>query len=58
MDKKLCEILACPHCKGELLYDTARARLICKFDRLVFPVIDGIPMMLEEKASRFKEGEY
>ncbi len=48
MDKKLLEVLACPLCKGQLLYK--KNELICKFDRLAFPVRDDIPIMLEQEA--------
>jgi uncharacterized protein YbaR (Trm112 family) len=50
MDKKLLDILACPLCKGPLVYDKTAQELICKADRLAFPVRDGIPVMLEEEA--------
>lgn len=57
MDKKLLEILACPVCKGELLYDKAEQELICKFDRLAYPIMDEIPVMLEKRARRLGEEE-
>lgn len=52
MDKNLLEILACPICKGELLFDQMNQELICRFDRVAYPLIDGIPVMLEDKARR------
>ena len=52
IDKALLEILACPICKGELLYDQPNQELICRFDRLAYPVINDIPVMLESKARR------
>jgi uncharacterized protein YbaR (Trm112 family) len=52
MDKALLEILACPVCKGELLYDEGNQELLCKFDRLAYPIINDIPVMLETKARR------
>ena len=52
MDKILLEILACPNCKGELTYDQANQELICRFDRLAFPIINDIPVMLESRARR------
>lgn len=57
MDTKLLEILACPLCKGELNYDKLKKELICKFDRLAFPVRDDIPIMLEDQARRLLEKE-
>ncbi|MGD8796534.1 MAG: Trm112 family protein, partial [Thiohalophilus sp.] len=48
MDKKLLDILACPVCKGPLVYNKDNQELICKADRLAYPVRDDIPVMLEE----------
>ena len=50
MDKKLLEILVCPLCKGPLEYDRKNAELICKADRLAFPIRDDIQVMLEGEA--------
>ncbi len=50
MDKKLLDILACPVCKGPLVYDKDRQELLCRLDRLAYPIRDDIPVMLEEEA--------
>lgn len=50
MDKKLLEILVCPICKGPLQYRKEAAELICRVDRLAFPIKDEIPVMLEDQA--------
>ncbi len=50
MDKKLLDILACPLCKGPLVYLKNQNELVCKGDRLAYPVRDGIPVMLENEA--------
>lgn len=50
MDKKLLDILACPVCKGPLLYRKEAQELVCKIDRLAYPVRDDIPVMLEDEA--------
>ena len=50
VDKKLLAILVCPVCKGELEYDKVNEELICRSDRLAFPVQDDIPVMLETEA--------
>lgn len=55
MDPKLLEILVCPLCKGPLLHQ--RDELICKADRLAFPIRDGIPVMLADEARRLAETE-
>ena len=50
LDKKLLEILVCPICKKDLIYDKERSELVCLADLLAFPVRDGIPVMLENEA--------
>ena len=50
MDARLLEILACPLCKGTLLYRREAEVLVCRMDRLAYPVRDGVPVMLEEEA--------
>lgn len=50
VDRKLLDVLVCPICKSPLVYRTDHQELICKADRLAFPVREGIPVMLEEEA--------
>ena len=50
MDKKLLDILVCPVCKGPLIYDKKKSELVCKADRLAYPIRDDIPVMLEDEA--------
>jgi uncharacterized protein YbaR (Trm112 family) len=57
MDKKLLDILVCPICKGPLVYKKDAQELICKPDRLAYPVREDIPVMLEEEARRLGEEE-
>ena len=57
MDKKLLDILACPVCKGPLVYKKESNELICKADRLAYPVRDDIPVMLEEEARQLPAEE-
>lgn len=57
MDKKLLDILACPICKGPLIYDKDKAELICKVDRLAYPIRDDIPVMLEDEARQLAADE-
>jgi uncharacterized protein len=49
---ELLQILVCPKCKGELEYrsDPGAEALICQQCRLVYPVEDGIPIMLIDEA--------
>jgi uncharacterized protein YbaR (Trm112 family) len=57
MDKSLLAILACPICKGELIYDAPNQELICRFDRVAYPVVDHIPVMLQSRARRMSSEE-
>jgi uncharacterized protein YbaR (Trm112 family) len=57
VDPRLLEILVCPLCKGRLTYRKEAAELVCKADRLAYPVKDGIPVMLEEEARRLPPEE-
>jgi len=57
MDARLLDILVCPICKGPLVHRRAEGELICKADRLAYPVRDDIPVMLEEQARRLDPSE-
>ena len=57
MDSKLLEILVCPVCKGPLVFKKTEQELVCKGDRLAFPIRDGIPVMLEEEARPLSDDE-
>ncbi len=57
VDKNLLEILACPVCKGELVFDSTNQELFCRYDRLAYPIIDDIPVMLESRARQLTDGE-
>ncbi|MDA1107048.1 MAG: Trm112 family protein [Proteobacteria bacterium] len=57
MDPKLLDILVCPVCKGPLVHDKSAAELICKWDRLAYPIRDDIPVMLEQEARRLQSEE-
>ncbi len=52
MDKRLLELLVCPLCKGPLraVGGSNATELVCRPDRLAYPVRDGIPVMLPEEA--------
>jgi uncharacterized protein YbaR (Trm112 family) len=54
MDHRLIELLVCPLCKGPLEAsrdaDGRVQGLACRADRLLYPIRDGIPVMLESEA--------
>ena len=50
MDDRLLDILACPICKGPLKFHKSAQVLVCRAERLAFPLRDGVPLMHEEDA--------
>ena len=50
MDSKLLEILACPRSKQPLTLGKGGQYLICESERIAYPIIDGIPHLLESAA--------
>ncbi|WP_373295047.1 Trm112 family protein [Formosimonas limnophila] len=42
--------ITCPKCQGKLTQIENATGLLCAHDQLVFPVRDGIPIMLMEQA--------
>jgi len=57
MDAKLLDLLVCPLCKGPLVYRKDAQELVCRPDRLGFPIRDGIPVMLEDEARKLPPEE-
>ena len=55
VDPKLVEILVCPVTKSDLQYDSKNNELISKQAGLAYPILDGIPIMLEEEARKIKD---
>jgi hypothetical protein len=54
MEHRLIDLIVCPVCKGPLEMrrdDELRpVALICRADRLQFPIRDGIPVMVESES--------
>jgi len=57
MDNKLLDILVCPICKSPLHYNKEAQELICRADRLAYPIRDDIPVMLEAEARELAADE-
>lgn len=53
LSPELLQILVCPACKGDLVYDAAADTLTCNACRLRYRVVDGVPVMLVEEAEKF-----
>ena len=57
MEERLLDILACPVCKGPLKFQRDAAVLVCRAERLAFPIQNGVPMMLEEDARQLSHDD-
>ena len=57
MNKELLNILVCPKSGGALEYDEKNNELICNESNLAYPIIDGIPVMLIDKAREINKGK-
>ena len=44
ISKALLEILACPKCKGDLVYDQEKNVLICYNCKVFYPIEEDIPI--------------
>lgn len=54
-NSKILDIIACPVCKGKVHYDKSGKRLICNFDKLAFPIQDGVPIMVFAQAKQLEQ---
>ncbi|MGQ4005473.1 Trm112 family protein [Francisellaceae bacterium CB300] len=50
MDQSIINSLVCPVCKSELYLDREKSILVCKADKLAYPIRENIPVMLVEEA--------
>ena len=50
--KEILDVLACPKCKGDVKVAEDGKAIICKNCKLLYPVRDNIPFMLEEEAQK------
>jgi len=53
---ELLEILVCPKCKGPLKYQIKNDGLLCGVCSLLYPVREGVPVLLEDEAFNPSEG--
>ena len=49
-DARVLERLACPVCFGELRLDASAQRICCAGCLRVYPLVDGIPVLIAERA--------
>ena len=51
-NQQLLNVLACPVSKSKLKYNAEENVLVCVAERLVYPIRDDIPVLLETQAER------
>lgn len=57
--QELLDILVCPQSKAPLEYHAGPPEvLVCRESKLVYPIRDGIPIMLVEEATALDEEKY
>jgi uncharacterized protein YbaR (Trm112 family) len=49
LPKELLDILCCPKCHGDLLYEPEKNTLTCKNCGKVYPIKNDIPIMIVEE---------
>ena len=57
MDQSILSVLVCPICKSNLFLDKQENLLICKADKIGYPIKEGIPVMLPEEAKKMNLDE-
>ena len=55
LDKDLIKMLVCPITKSNLTYDKKNNELISKEAGLVFPIINGVPILTIDEARNLKK---
>lgn len=50
LNANLLAIVACPSCKGKLVWNADKTELVCRGESLAYPVNDGIPALLTDAA--------
>lgn len=57
MNEKILNALACPRSGQPLEWDRANGRLINRTEKLFYPIINGIPVLLPEQAQPLEEAQ-
>ena len=50
LSKELLDVLVCPKCKGDVSLNEKKDGLTCERCRLLYPIRNGIPVMLIDEA--------
>ncbi|WP_127347852.1 Trm112 family protein [Pseudidiomarina mangrovi] len=57
IDARTLAILACPLCKSRLVWLAQAQELVCRADKLAFPVRNDMPMLLSSAARELSNDE-
>lgn len=57
LNANLLNVIACPSCKGKLVWNSAKTELVCRGEQLAYPVNDGIPALLADAARELSSDE-
>ncbi|MFN3233907.1 MAG: Trm112 family protein [Gammaproteobacteria bacterium] len=52
MNQNYLDLLVCPQCKGRLVYYPEQNGLICRFDKLLYPIVDDVAVMVVDEAEK------
>ncbi len=55
ISEDLLSILACPKCKGDIHLNEKKEGLICASCQVLYPIRNGIPIMLIDEAQPLSE---
>ncbi len=55
LSEELLNILACPKCKGDIHLNEKKDGLTCETCQVVYPIREGIPIMLIDEALPLSE---
>lgn len=57
LSQELKDILVCPKCRGDLRFHEDRAEIHCLSCRLVYAIVDDIPVLLIDEARPLPKDE-
>lgn len=57
MNENIANSLACPRTGQKLAWDRVNQRLINRAEKLFYPIVNGIPVLLPEQAQPLEEKE-
>ena len=57
VDKQTLALLACPLCKGKLVWYAEKQELVCRGDQLAYAIENDIPVLMASKARHLDQAE-